>query len=307
MIYIMTLFLYSYFILKMNKPLSKLKSFDYIIILYIILTGLYMGFSFNQIENTGYHLISRFVILIFIYLLLNYKSNHKIILFLRNFYPLLLLGFFYSETGFFNHLIFDNFDPALVKLEETFFGSQLSLEFSKTIPYKWFSELMHIGYFSYYLLTFGVPLLFYVKAPEKFEKSIFIIIMSFCIYYIVFIVFPSVGPQFYFPIEQRFVPDGMLFDKIMKIIIEIGEAETGAFPSSHVGMSVIFIILIAKYFKKLLPVFIFFVLILIASTVYIKAHYAIDIIAGLVTGILFYYISNITYNKCFNSIIANKV
>jgi len=291
----------------MNKHFSKLKSFDYVIILYTFLTGLYMGFNYNQLENTGHHLIWRFAILIIIYLLLNYNSNHKIILFLRNFYPLLLLGFFYSETGFFNHLIFDNFDPALVKLEETFFGSQLSLEFSKTIPYKWFSELMHIGYFSYYLLTFGVPFLLYIKTPVRFEKSMFIIIMSFCIYYIIFIVFPSIGPQFYFPIEQRIVPDGLLFDKIMKIIIEIGEAETGAFPSSHVGMSVIFIILIAKYYKRLLPIIITLVLFLIASTVYIKAHYAIDIIAGLVTGILFYYISKITYNKCFNSIIPNKV
>jgi membrane-associated phospholipid phosphatase len=291
----------------MNKHFSKLKSFDYIIILYTLLTGLYVGFNYNQIENTGHHLIWRFAILIFIYLLLNYNSNHKIILFLRNFYPLLLLGFFYSETGFFNHLIFNNFDPALVIMEEAIFGNQLSLEFSNTIPYKWFSELMHIGYFSYYLLTFGVPFLFYIKTPVRFEKSMFIIIMSFCIYYIIFIVFPSIGPQFYFPIEQIIVPDGFLFDKIMKIIIEIGEAETGAFPSSHVGMAVIFIILIAKYFKKLLPVLIFLVVILIASTVYIKAHYVVDILAGLVTGTLFYYISNITYNRCFNSIIPNKV
>ncbi len=162
---------------------------------------------------------------------------------------------------------------------------------------------MHFGYFSYYLMTFGIPLLFYLKAPDKFNKTMFIIVLSFCFYYILFVLFPAIGPQFYFPVEKQAVPDGYLFKEIMDIIIENGETQTGAFPSSHVGMAILFLILIGTHFKKLLNILIPVVIILIASTVYLKAHYAIDVIAGLITGILFYYLSKKVYEKYFDTII----
>ncbi len=292
----------------MRILLKKIKSFDLIIILYCILTGIYITFGFNQLQNIFSHLLIRVVFITLILLLISVeKSNNKFLYFIRNFYPLLLLGFFYSETDYYNNLLFENFDPLLIPIENFLFGSQLSLEFSQHIPFQWFSELMHFGYFSYYLMTFGVPLLFYLKAPKQFEKTMFIIVLSFCFYYIFFILFPSIGPQFYFPIEQRIVPDGYLFQKLLSIILETGETQTGAFPSSHVGMAILFLILIGKYYKKLLFMLILVVIILVASTVYIKAHYAVDILAGLVTGIMFYYLSEKIYNKYFNSIIANKV
>ena len=218
-------------------------------------------------------------------------------MFFRNFYPLLFLGFFYSETDYYNNLIFENFDHALVNIENLLFSTQPSLQFSELISNKWFSELMHFGYFSYYLMIFGIPLLFYIKARDEFEKTMFITILSFCLYYLTFIVFPSIGPQFYFPVEQRIIPDGFLFQKLMDIIIAIGETQTGAFPSSHVGIVIILLIVIRKRFKNLFYVLIPFAIILIFSTVYLKAHYAIDILAGIITGVLFYIISNNIYNR----------
>lgn len=281
----------------MNRLLNKLKSYDYVIILYILFTGIYMSFNFTQLENVGYHIILRLIILLIIFIFLSFNSNQKFFLFLRNFYPLILLGFFYSETGFYNHLIFENFDPALIRIENSIFGNQLALEFSKAIPNKWFSEIMHFGYFSYYILTFGIPFLFYIKVPEKFDKTMFIVIMSFCIYYIIFILFPSVGPQFYFPTEQTGVPEGVLFDKIMKIIIDIGESETGAFPSSHVGITIVFLILLLENFRKYISIPVLLSIILILSTVYLKAHYAIDVIAGILSGIILFFVSSLVYSR----------
>jgi len=291
----------------MNIYLRKLNPFDIAVAAFCVYTGIYMLFGFKQIDHLSIHILFRILIIFIIFLLIKTKdSKNKILHFVRNFYPLILLGFFYSETDYYNNILFENFDPQIVSLENLLLGTQLSLEFSQQIPFQWFSELMHFGYFSYYLITFGVPLLIYLKAPKHFEKTMFIIVLSFCFYYIFFILFPVIGPQFYFPVEQRSVPNGYLFQKIMNIIIETGETQTGAFPSSHVGMSVIFILLIAKYYKKFLYILLPLVIILIFSTVYIKAHYAIDIIAGLLTGILFYYISHKIYEIYLNSIKANK-
>lgn len=282
----------------MGHHLKKTKPFDLVIILFCLLTGFYILFWQHKLNHISGHLIVR-IIFILIIILFIYTDDYKnrIFQFIRNFYPVLMICFFYSETDYYNNILWNNFDPLLVKLENIVFGSQLSMQFSQTMHYRWFSELMHFGYFSYYIMILGIPLLYYFKRPPQFEKTMFIIILSFCLYYLIFIIFPSIGPQFFFPLEERTVPEGYLFQKIMHFILETAETETGAFPSSHVGLAIIFIILTTKHFKKVLWVLIPVTILLLLSTVYIKAHYTIDIIAGIFSGGLFYIISNALYQR----------
>lgn len=273
------------------------KPIDLIVMLYCILTGLYMLIGYDQLNNLWIHQFIRIVFLLAILLFIYFDdSKNKLFKFFRNFYPLLLLGFFYGETDYYNNLIFENLDSHLVSLESFIFGTQLSIVFSELIPKRWFSEIMHFGYFSYYLFTLGIPLLFYIKKREEFEKALFMIIFSFCAYYILFALFPSIGPQFYFEPTQTMVPDGFLFDKIMHLIVKYGETETGAFPSSHVGMTVVFLILIWKDFRNYFAVLLIPASLLILSTVYLKAHYAVDILAGISSGFIFYAISLWVFN-----------
>ena len=281
----------------MNTFFKKIKSFDYAVLFYCILTGIYILFAYHKLQNIFFHLVIR-ILFITITILLILTENHKrtFLTFLRNFYPLLLLGFFYGETDYYNNLLFENFDPYLVKLESFIFGSQLSIIFSKLIYQRWFSEIMHFGYFSYYLFIILIPLLFYIKKNQHFEKSLFIIIFSFCAYYILFILFPSVGPQFYFTANQTTVPDGFLFDKIMHLIVKFGETKTGAFPSSHVGITIIFLILIWKDFRNYFTILLMPATLLILSTIYLKAHYAVDILGGILSGFIFYAISLWIFN-----------
>lgn len=159
---------------------------------------------------------------------------------------------------------------------------------------------MHFGYFSFYFMSFGIPLLFYFKARIEFDKTIFILILSFFLYFFIFIIFPSIGPQFYFSAEKITVPDGYFFKYLMDIIIANFETQTGAFPSSHVGISLILLILTRKKFKSIFYVLLPLVTILILSTVYLKAHYAIDILGGMISGILFYWILNKIHNQLLN-------
>jgi membrane-associated phospholipid phosphatase len=281
----------------MSNLFKKLKSFDLIAILYSILTGIYIILNSNQLQNVFLHLSIRVLFIALTLVLISVaKSNNKLLSFIRNFYPLLFLGFFYGETDYYNNILFENLDSYLVKIESLIFGSQLAINFSVLIPYKWFSEIMHFGYFSYYLFTIGIPLLFYTKKKQEFNKAMFIIIFSFCAYYLLFVLFPSIGPQFYFEPNHAIVPDGYLFDKLMYIITKYGETETGAFPSSHVGMTIIFLILIWKNFRKYFNILLIPAFLLILSTVYLKAHYAIDVIAGGISGVLFFIISLRTYN-----------
>lgn len=205
--------------------------------------------------------------------------------FLRVFYPLLLLGFLYHETDFLNNLIFkENLDVILASIEYKWFGSQPALEFSRKVSSNLWAELMYFGYFAYYLLIFIVPLYFYfTDRKEIAEKIIFVVILSFLTYYLFFIVFPVAGPQFYFAKYQNELPLGYISGFLVRLAQQTGEAPTAAFPSSHVAICLILWFCVYKEQKPLAYTLLPFVLLLILSTIYIRAHYVIDIFAAFLS------------------------
>jgi membrane-associated phospholipid phosphatase len=205
------------------------------------------------------------------------------------------LGVFYGETATINQYGFV-WDGHLVRWEQQLFGTQPSLIFAERWPNILFVELMNLGYFSYYLMMIGLPLWVYSYNKHAFAKHFFIIVVSFLTYYAFFCLFKSVGPQYYFAAPQNLAPEGWLFAKLIKFIQHIGEVPTGAFPSSHVGMAFVFVYLTLLNAKPLLKWMVLFTLLLILSTVYIKAHYVVDVIGGIVSAPIVYLLSTAVWN-----------
>jgi membrane-associated phospholipid phosphatase len=122
-------------------------------------------------------------------------------------------------------------------------------------------------------------------------KAAFVLLFSFFCYYIFFILLPVVGPQFYLPSPENSIPYSWPFRAMLCFLQEMGEKATGAFPSSHVGITVIcLLILFFHQQRKLCYYLLPLAILLIVSTVYIKAHYLIDVLAGLLTAPLLYWL-----------------
>ena len=91
--------------------------------------------------------------------------------------------------------------------------------------------------------------------------------------------------------------DGFFYDLVIKAH-EAGERPTAAFPSSHVGITTVLLLLAwssgsRRLFFVVLPLFVLMCL----ATFYIQAHYVIDVFGGLVSGVVFYYALRTIYNK----------
>ena len=83
-----------------------------------------------------------------------------------------------------------------------------------------------------------------------------------------------------------------LFYKLLAVVRE-SERPVASFPSSHVGVSLIVVILALKTRSKgllavLLPLWVF----LVCATVFIRAHYVVDVIAGFLTAPVVYLLLN---------------
>ena len=225
----------------------------------------------------------------------HHRGNNSLVKLLRGAYPILLSGYFYSETFFYNKLLLKDIDPILINADEVIFGFQPSVEFSSVFSSLLWSEIMYFSYFSFYLIIFAFVLYVFFKRRSFFAEAIFRLSFSLYFFYLFFSFIPSAGPQFYFNSPENSLPEAYFFNHVMHFIQDMAEQPTGAFPSSHVGVSIIIVWLsykkAASFFKLLWPV----VLLLIFSTVYIKAHYVVDVIGGLFIAPFILYLSNISY------------
>ena len=274
-----------------------LKKIDYLFFGYVFITSILLFFSWNDSSNSLELLITRGLIVAgslgIIYL--NLRIKNKVLDLIRNVYPIILSGYFYSETVFYNKFIWQNLDQKLIDVDQNIFGFQPSLVFSETFSSKWFSELMYFGYFSFYLLIIGFVIITYYKLKDESDALIFKFSAAMFLFYLIFGIFPAAGPQFYLPSPEKDLPVAFVFDKIMHFIQANAEQPTAAFPSSHVGVSIIILLLLRKRIPKYFKIAIPFVCILILSTVYIKAHYAVDVLGGIIIAPIILYLASVLY------------
>lgn len=278
--------------MKENLPdrNQSLKPVEVAVAAYLLITALLIVFSREHIKGWYILLIIRSFILLSGGILI-FNRQIRISETLRIFLPFLFLGYFYAETDKLNNLFFSSyFDRYFVVIEHQLFGFQPAVEFSSHFPYPVLSEMMFFGYFAYYILSIGIPFYIY-KFIDRHSGERFagIIVISFLIYYAFFIIYPTAGPQFYLPEGMVRVPEGYLFEPLIRLIQTVGEGATGAFPSSHVSICLMLLWGSWLFARKLLVFLVPVSILLILSTVYIGAHYAIDVIGGfLFTPVIFF-------------------
>ena len=295
-------------------------------LIYNAITTILIVLLYSRMDHPGMMLLERagIVAITFGLIYLYQKYPCRLSAFVRMVVQMSFLAYWYPDTFEFNRL-FPNLDCFFASAEQWLFNCQPSVEFSKLCPDIWFSEPFNMGYFAYYPLIAIVAIYYFVFKFEWFEKASFVIVTSFFLYYLIYIFVPVAGPQFYFPaigmdnveacnflsIGDYFnhnaillpgpnFEQGLFFD-LVEASQEVGERPTAAFPSSHVGISTILMIMAWRVNKKLCYGLTPFYVLLCCATVYIQAHYLIDVFAGLISAVAIYILSTWMYKKWFAS------
>lgn len=282
------------------NPYTFFSPLDIATIIYLMGSGIYLCFGISKLEHVALHIVSRLVALSLIFCIsyMYQKYPGKVIDFFKHTYPVFFCSFFYTETGYLKNIIFPyNFDNYFVYAEQCLWGCQPSLEFARAMPQKWFNEVMNICYFSYYALIAAICIIIYYDKKPHSNKSIFIIVFSFYMYYIFYALVPIEGPQFYFNTLYTDADPPYFFGKLMRYILTNLEKPTGAFPSSHVGIALIISVISFKHLKKYFYYSLLFVFGICFATIYLKAHYIVDVIGAIITVPLLIAISSYVYDK----------
>lgn len=308
-----------------KKPKKGLLAAEWVVMIYIIVTTLIILFTFTKIHTPQAIIWGRIrIIIVTVALWGVYRmAPCRFLRFARIATQMALLGWWYPDTYEINR-IFPNLDYIFADMEQSYFGCQPALLFCHKISNPIFSEMMDLGYASYYPMIIVVTLYYFIWKYKVFEQATFIILASFFIYYIVYVFLPVAGPQFYYKIagldniahgifpnvgdyfnnhqdvlKSPGYTDG-LFYQLVEDAKNAGERPTAAFPSSHVGISTLLMILAWKGNRKLFLFILPFYILLCFSTVYIQAHYLIDAIAGFLSAIILYFATKLIYDRCCN-------
>ena len=312
--------------LKRVESSKGLFAVERISLIYNAITTILIVLLYSRMDHPGMMLLERagIVAITFGLIYLYQKYPCRLSAFVRMVVQMSFLAYWYPDTFEFNRL-FPNLDCFFASAEQWIFNCQPSVEFSKLCPDIWFSEPFNMGYFAYYPLIAIVAIYYFVFKFEWFEKASFVIVTSFFLYYLIYIFVPVAGPQFYFPaigmdnveacnflsIGDYFnhnaillpgpnFEQGLFFD-LVEASQEVGERPTAAFPSSHVGISTILMIMAWRVNKKLCYGLTPFYVLLCCATVYIQAHYLIDVFAGWISAVAIYILSTWMYKRWFAS------
>jgi membrane-associated phospholipid phosphatase len=238
----------------------------------------------------------------------------RLTMFLRIAVQMVFLSWWYPDTYELNRML-PNLDHIFAGCEQAVFGCQPALLFAQKVPWGWFSELMCMGYISYFPMMTILLIYYFFYRYNEFLKAAFVLLGAFFIFYVIFIFLPVTGPQFYylavgpekiaasvFPnlgdwflthSERMAVPgwtDGFFYH-LLEMAHNAGERPTAAFPSSHVGITTVVMLLAHHaHCRKLVLGMLPFYILMCLSTVYILAHYAIDALTGLFTGVVLYFV-----------------
>lgn len=301
-------------------------------LIYNAITTILILCLYTRMDHPGRMLVERIGIvgITFAFIYLYRKYPCRLSAFTRMAVQMAFLAYWYPDTFEFNRL-FPNLDHLFATVEQGIFDCQPSVEFMKVCSGMWFSEPFNMGYFAYYPMIAIVAIYYFIFRFEWFEKVSFVLVTSFFIYYLIYIFVPVAGPQFYFPAigmdnvtAENFLSIGDYFNHnaillpgpdthqgffygLVEASQEVGERPTAAFPSSHVGISTICMIMAWRVNRKLTFLLAPFYVLLCCATVYIQAHYLIDVFAGWISAVCIYLLSTWMYKRWFASSIFRTI
>lgn len=201
------------------------------------------------------------------------------------------------------------YDPEMFLLDELIFRGHLDVWFQKIVSAK-MTEAFAFFYNGLYLFPIVVGMTLYLQwRHREFRAFLLAFIVAGWVGYVGYLLVPVIGPRYYYP-ELYTVPlyatkvtDGLreaamqtaseagmrflaLAEQISDRAAYGGEYPRNCFPSLHTAWGVVVLICSYRYTRPLFYLLAVPLLWMIAATSYLRFHYMVDVLAGVLLAIL---------------------
>ena len=200
--------------------------------------------------------------------------------------PIVFIISIYQSLGNMIQYLRSDIDSYLIQIDLFLFGVHPTVWMEQWIN-PWFTDLMSLAYISYYFLPVILAVTLYLKGRrEEFHQTMFIFTFGYYISFIGYILFPAIGPRFTLAHLQTISLEGSFFtDLVRDLLNTIEHNKRDCMPSGHTQIALMVLFLARRHEKTIFTIFFPIVCGLVLSTVYLRYHYVIDLIAGAVLAV----------------------
>ena len=174
-------------------------------------------------------------------------------------------------------------DAMLLRWDRTLFGETPSVALDAWIR-PWLTEVMAIAYFLHLVLPPIIGLIWYRRDLLVFRQFLLSVLVAGVIGTQGYMLVPAIGPAIAFPSLFHHALSGSTYENITGLI-DTARATRDVFPSLHVAISSIVLYYAWRRGRALFVITLPLVLANWLSTIYLRYHYLIDVIAGWATAI----------------------
>ncbi|MFQ5846177.1 MAG: phosphatase PAP2 family protein [Candidatus Methylomirabilales bacterium] len=178
-------------------------------------------------------------------------------------------------------------DTLLIQLDHALLGVHPTVWLERFI-HPVLTELLTWAYASYYFLPviLAVPLYRWGKAGD-FDRAVCGMTLGFYLSYLGYFLIPAVGPRFTLAHLQTVDLHGVFAaDTIWETLNALERFKRDAFPSGHTAVVLLVLWYARQFVRRLFWILLPVVVALICSTVYLRYHYVIDVLAGILLALL---------------------
>lgn len=219
---------------------------------------------------------------------------------IRDWFPFLaILLMYYSLWGDATlMLVTTDRDQALMAIDQRLFGCQPSLVLQHIIS-PWLTTWMDFAYF-YHIINIPVVALFLYNFRDRTrfrEMMSGLMVVSF-LGLVGYLLVPAIGPVYTLRSQYTVPLRGSMgvFNREMDFM-DFARIRRDVFPSLHVGISFVVWLYAYRNSKKLFWILSPLILSLWFSTVYLRFHYLIDVVAGLILAPLSFWLANWMFRR----------
>jgi membrane-associated phospholipid phosphatase len=208
--------------------------------------------------------------------------------FLHDWYPLGMFVVCFEEVSRLSFLVRDGWqDHYILSVESSLLAVPPTVWLGRRGSWL-VTEILEIGYFSYFVLLMIVGGVLYARADKRpFRQVMDATVLAYLLCYTVFILFPTEGPAHTLAAQHNFnLPGGGPFHWMVGLIQEHAGVHGNAFPSVHVAGAVVALFFAWKYSPRLGLALTPLVALLCVGAVYDRYHYVSDIIGGIVVALV---------------------
>jgi membrane-associated phospholipid phosphatase len=266
--------------------------FGAILVILVWVYGDYQGFLQVEVIRIKAQAVAYFFLLSILVVFMRIAYGVKNILaVLRDWLPFFVCIFIYNLLhSFINVINPTDRHELLIKIDYFLFGVHPTVWLERFIHPSLTDYLSWVYLFYFLFLPYLAVVLYFKKKFFDFRNLILTSVVCFYAGYSGYLMVPALGPWITQENLYSVNLDGSVAEGILFPFIETSSILRDSFPSLHTAVMTIVLVFAYRYESKVFWLMLPFGLSLFISTVYLRQHYVIDLIAGWLLAALCIYL-----------------